>query len=152
LRRSDPYAEAVNREGHPETLVAAHPGNANALRYGVFSERLRDPRAREIADAIMEQPHTTAVDELGAIEIGKLVALLEAVDSDIAERGVTKRNGDLRAVVDLRLRASRRLAEWLDRYGLTPQGRAAWAATFAQGGLAGEISRRRAELDVPPRS
>jgi hypothetical protein len=45
--------------------------------------------------------------------------------------------------VDLRLKASGRLERWCAAYGLTPQGRATWASTLAQGGLAAEIAQRR---------
>ena len=39
----------VNKNGNPGTLVAAHAGNANAVKYGVHSERAIQPRAAEIA-------------------------------------------------------------------------------------------------------
>lgn len=107
----------VNRTGHPPTLRASQPGNTNRLRHGVWSadRQALEPRAREIAERILEAPHTVELDEIGAAEIGKLEALIEAIDSDLAERGLTNKRGDARSLVDLRLRASRRLAEWLGR-------------------------------------
>jgi hypothetical protein len=39
----------MNNDGHPETLVASQPGNANALKHGVHSPRLIQARAAEIA-------------------------------------------------------------------------------------------------------
>lgn len=43
------------------------------------------------------------------------------------------------------LRASRRLVEWLDRYGATPKGRAEWARQLAEGESFAETLRRRRE-------
>ena len=92
----------------------------------------------------MSAPHVTALDEIGAVGIGRLEALIETLDRVIADNGaVNARSGKVRALVDLRLRASRRLGEWLDRYGMTPKGRAEWARTLTDGGLAAEIARRR---------
>ena len=136
----------MNTDGHPQTLQAAQPGNKNAVRNGIWSRdgRALQPQVQELAEQIMALPHTVPMDYVGAVEIAKLTVLIEAMDDDLAERGLTKkRGGEPRGLIDLRLRASRRLAEWLDRYGLTPQGRASWASTMAQGGLAAEIARRR---------
>lgn len=63
----------------------------------------------------MTEPHTASADEVGATEIARLVALVEAIDEDLTGRGVVKHNGEPRGVVEVRLRASQRLAEWLDR-------------------------------------
>jgi len=35
----------MNKRGHPETLVAARPGNRNAVRHGAHSPRLIQKRA-----------------------------------------------------------------------------------------------------------
>ena len=79
-----------------------------------------------------------------AIGEGPGPGLIETLDKVIAENGaVNARSGKVRALVDLRLRASRRLGEWLDRYGMTPKGRAEWARTLTDGGLVAEIARRR---------
>lgn len=135
----------MNPEGHSRTLVASHPGNQNATRRGIYSRTgaALEPRVQELTEAIMAEPHTTEIDRLGATELAKLIALLEAIDAELAERGLTRKSGEPRGLVDLRLRASRRLAEWLDRYGATPLARATWARQLAEGGLAAEIARRR---------
>lgn len=142
----------MTEKGGKANLVASHPGNASAVKSGVFSRTGAPlaPRVREIADEIMALPHTVEIDEIGAVEIGKLVATIEAIDADLAERGLTRRNGDPRALIDLRLRASRRLAEMLDRYGATPYSRAKWAKTLATGGLADELARRRRQRQEDP--
>ena len=120
-------------------------GNSHNARHGAYSPRLREGRARAVADEILAAPHTVPLDEYGALEIGRLLALCQALDVALAQRGVTGAQGRVRDLVDVRLRASRRLAEWLDRYGMTPKGRAEWARQLAQGGLAAEIARRRKE-------
>jgi hypothetical protein len=134
--------EFVNPNGNTNTLYPVHPGNTNAVKSGAFSRsgRILAPRAAEIADALMEAPHVVELDRIAAEEIGQLVALVEAIDLDIAERGLRSR----RSLLELRLRASGRLEKWLTQFGGTPQSRATWAATLAQGGLAAEIARRRA--------
>ncbi len=112
---------------------------------------LRRLRSKSLAATIMAAPHTDPMDELGAIEIAKLLILIDRIDADLAERGVTRlRSGAARGVVDHRLRATRRLAEWLDRYGMTPKGRTEWAKQLAEGGLAADIARRRRIREEQP--
>jgi len=86
----------ANPAGHPSTLVARQDGNRNRLVHGVYSRR-RDQltdNAREIADTLLDLPHVTEADQLGAIEIGKLVALLDNVDRALADGRVeNKRRG-----------------------------------------------------------
>ena len=64
--------------GHPQTLVASHPGNANAATYGVYSGRVLAPRAAEIRDALMTLPHVQPLDILAAEEIGSTIAPVTA--------------------------------------------------------------------------
>ncbi len=135
----------MNPEGHPQTLEASHPGNASALRHGAYSPRLREPRAQEIAEAMMREPHTQPIDALGAAEIGRLEALIEVIDDAIADLSVKNRSAKVERLVEMRLRASRRLAEWLDRYGATPKGRAEWARQLAEGETYAETLRRKRE-------
>jgi hypothetical protein len=73
--------------GHPSTLRASHPGNTSRLRHGVWSANRQalEPGAQEIAEAILAEPHVAAIDEIGAVEIGRLEALIEAVDRDLGE-------------------------------------------------------------------
>jgi len=120
-----------NPNGHPETLAPAEPGNLLAAKHDVFwaDRRALEPRAREIAERILEAPHTVELDD------------------DLAERGLTTRGGNSRRLLDLRLRASRRLAEWLGRYGMTPHARAEWAARLARPSFAEEVERRLREME-----
>jgi hypothetical protein len=59
-----------NPDGHPASLEAARPGNTFAVRHGAYSSRLQNERARAIADQVLAAPHTSQLDEIGAVEIG----------------------------------------------------------------------------------
>jgi hypothetical protein len=122
----------VNRKGTPANLVAAHAGNANAASAGVYSRRLLEPRGREIADALQAAPQATPLDQIAAEEIGSLVALVEAIDDEIARKGLTNRKGDARSLLDLRIRASGRLERWLREFGATPAARVEWAGSLGR--------------------
>lgn len=129
----------MNENGHSATLQASHPGNTNRLAHGAYSSSAElTPRAAEVADALMSLPHVAALDRLAAEEIGRLVALLERVDADLAERGLTRRNGEARNLLDLHGRLSGRLERWQREFGTTPASRADFGATLARG------ARRRA--------
>ena len=81
----------------------------------------------------MASPYSSSFDAFGAEEIGALIALLEAMDADLAARRITARNGEVRSLVKLRIGASRRLQEWLGHYALTPRATAAPAHSSCSG-------------------
>src|SRR2546430_2705176 len=110
----------MNRKGNPGTLRARQPGNGNAVKFGVYSPRALVPRAREVADALLDAAHTVPLDQIAAEEIGSIVATLEAIDRDLLERGLTDRRGQARSVLDYRIRLSGRLERWLREFGATP--------------------------------
>jgi hypothetical protein len=141
----------MNKHGHPPTLQASQPGNQHALRTGVYSPRALTPRAADIADAVLAASHTVPLDRLAAEELGRLLALIEAIDDDLAQRGLTNRSGNARTLLDLRLRASGRLERWCAQLGLTPAARASWVTALAHGeSLAETLRRQRNEGDVRP--
>jgi hypothetical protein len=78
-------------------LVASHPQNLNALKHGLYSPRTFAPRAREVADGLMELPHVQPLDRLAADEIGSIIARLEAIDRDLHEREQLSRGQRSRA-------------------------------------------------------
>lgn len=51
----------MNERGHPQTLQAAQPGNANRLTHGAYAapDRELDPAAEAVADWLMSARHTT---------------------------------------------------------------------------------------------
>jgi hypothetical protein len=90
----------------------------------------------------MALPHVVAMDQVAADEIGMITARIEAIDRDLDERGHFGRNG-ARSLLDHRARLTRELRAWVREFGASPLSRATWAKTLADGGLAGEIARRR---------
>lgn len=132
-----PSADPKRGPGRPPT----HGAYAKALPPAIRE------RAEEIAGVLMDLPHTVEADRLAAEECGRLAALLESIDADIATTGaVTGRGHAPRRILDVRVRYSRELRAWLESFGGTPASRAAWAKAMAEGAsLADEIARRRAE-------
>jgi hypothetical protein len=136
----------TNPNGHPDTLVPSHPGNRSAERSSMFARRdiAQDPEVREMAAAIMAVPHVDTMDEVGAVEIARLIVLIDRIDADLARRGLTNSRGQVRSILDHRRRYSAQLERWLAAYGMTPASRAELLRDVATGGLAHEIARRRA--------
>jgi hypothetical protein len=137
----------VNKGGHPQTLQARQPGNRNRLVHGAFSKLARadlDPRAREIAEALMEAPHVDPLDRLAAEEIGALVVQLDRIDAALAD-GRVERNGTARSLIVVRDKLSGRLESWLRQFGLTPASRAEWARQLAEGESLAQTIRRKRE-------
>lgn len=146
----------MNPRGTPENLVPAQPGNANASRAGVYSARLLAPRARKVADALMDSPQAVPLDQIAAEEIGSLVALLEAIDADLADRGLTDRDGKARSLLELRVRVSGRLERWLREFGATPASRVEWAGSIGRAEavasvVRGELAQGRAFREAASR-
>lgn len=107
----------MNKKGHSKTLVAAHAENVNAVKAGVFSDRILAPRVRELEQAIEERPVAQVALEFSRYDVAALAALIEAMDQSLATTGPTGRKGDPRTMISLRLRASERLHRAVERYG-----------------------------------
>src|SRR4051812_24923454 len=105
----------MNRRGHPETLVAAHPGNKNALQAGVFSPEVLAPRVHELDAAIADRSVADVLEDLLRREVAALGALGEAMDRTLSNDGLVGRGGQPRRMVDLRLRLNEKLRRTLDR-------------------------------------
>jgi hypothetical protein len=138
----------MNPNGTTANLVASHPANTNSVKSGIYSRtgRVLAPRAREIADAIIEAPHVTGLDRIAAEEIGSLVAIAEAIDRDLVENGITRR-GEARTLVKLKIQISRQIQAWCDRFGMTPKARAELLHDIGATSVAVEYSRRRRETN-----
>jgi hypothetical protein len=74
----------ANPEGNPASLVPQY-GNTHNAPDSAYSPRLREGRARKVADEVMAAPHTVPLDEYGALEIGRLVALCNALDAALVQ-------------------------------------------------------------------
>lgn len=103
----------VNKNGNPGTLVSAHPGNTNAARHGAYSPRLIEPRASEIEEELTRAFEFTATQRVAVHEVARCMAILDAIDRDLDERGLVDRSGESRSILNHRARISRELDRWL---------------------------------------
>lgn len=139
----------MNQGGHPQTLQASHPGNRNAEKHGLYSARSADldPLAEEVVTALMNARHTVPLDHLAAIEIGRLVVLIDRVDAALGD-GQVERRGQPRGLIDMRIRLSSRLEKWLRQFGLTPAARSEFVRDLAAGSFREKVEARRALADA----
>jgi hypothetical protein len=105
----------MNTRGNPTSLVAAHPGNLNAVKQGVHSPRLIQTRAVEIASELAESSAFSPADRLAVHEAARCIAILEAIDRDLDERGLVDKAGEPRYLLNHRARISRQLEQWLTK-------------------------------------
>ena len=122
----------MNSKGHSNSLQPEQWGNRNALKHGVNSPRTLCERAAEISAWLMASWHTIGLDQLAADEIGSIISLVEAIDRDLLEHGLTNKKGEARSLLDLRVRLSGRLERWLTVFGATPASRLAWVDTSSR--------------------
>jgi len=134
-----------NPNGNPSALVPAPLGNKRGEKHGLYAARREvTPEVRAIAADLMELPHIAETDAAAAIEIAKLLVLIDRVDAALAD-GVVERRGRLRTLVDQRRRLSAQLERWYAAFGLTPESRFEFASKLSGGSLGEEIQRRIAE-------
>jgi hypothetical protein len=113
LSRSD--TRAMNKRGNPESLVASHPGNLNAVKQGIHSSRVIQARAAEIARELTQSFDFSAAERLAVQEAARCIAILEAIDRDYDERGLVDDEGTPRYLLNHRSRISRQLEQWLQK-------------------------------------
>ena len=99
----------MNANGNPGTLTAAHPGNTNAVRYGVYSPRFIERGAAEIVAQLTESLEFSAAQRIAVEQVGRCIAILENIDRDLSERGVTDKRGQPRSLLNYRSRSPREL-------------------------------------------
>lgn len=139
-------ANMPNPNGYPASLVPAPAGNLRSLKHGLYSPRSLEPRAREIADALMEAPWLQPFDVLGVEELASLQATLEQVDRALAEkpRGTGRKN-----LLDAKVRLTREMRAWAREAGLTARSRWEFAAGMSFSERVEERVREiRAEREV----
>jgi hypothetical protein len=103
----------MNKRGTPKNLVPAHPGNLNAVKQGVHSPRLIQARAAEIAGELLQSFEFSPPERLAVHETARCIAILEAIDRDLDERGLVDKAGEPRYLLNHRARVSRQLEQWL---------------------------------------
>jgi len=105
----------MNRRGNPETLVAAQPGNLNAVKRGVHSPRLIQACAAELEGELTRSFEFSPTQRLAVHEVARCMAILEAIDRDLDERGLEDKRGKPRYLLNHRWRVSRQLDHWLGK-------------------------------------
>jgi len=105
----------MNKRGNPESLVASHPGNLSAVKHGVHSPRLIQERAAEIVSELTQSFQFSPAERLAAHEAARCIAILEAIDRDLDQRGLVDREGQPRYLLNHRSRTSRQLEHWLEK-------------------------------------
>lgn len=103
----------MNKNGNPGTLVASHPGNTNAVKHGVYSERQIQSRAAQIVTELIESFEFSVAQRLAVGEVARLTAIVEAIDRELGERGLTNKRGEAHSLLNYRARISRQLHRWL---------------------------------------
>jgi hypothetical protein len=109
----------VNKRGTPKNLVASHPGNLNAARHGVHSQRLIQASASDIEAELAASAEFSPVQLLALREVARWIAILDAIDRDLDERGLVDKAGQPRYLLDHRYRASRQLDRWVAKISET---------------------------------
>lgn len=109
----------MNKNGHPSTLVSSHPGNTNAMKHGVYSERRIQPRAAEIFAEFVQAFEFSVAQRLAVWEVARSTALIEAIDHELDERGLTNKRGEAHSLLNYRARISRQLLRWLSEIAPT---------------------------------
>jgi len=81
----------------------------------VHSPRLNQSRAAEIADELTQGFEFSPAERLAVHEAARCIAILEAIDRDLDQRGVVDKDGSPRYLLNHRSRTSRHLEHWLER-------------------------------------
>jgi hypothetical protein len=105
----------MNKRGNPKSLVASHPGNLSAVKQGVHSPRLIQERAAEIANELSQAFEFSPAERLAVHEAARCIAILEAIDRDLDQRGLVDTEGKPRYLLNHRSRTSRQLEHWLEK-------------------------------------
>jgi hypothetical protein len=113
LSAAVPISSEMNKRGHPQTLVRAHPGNQNAVKQGIHSARLMQARAAEIASELGKLHEFSLTEQVAVQEMARCIAIIEAIDRDLDERGLVDSEGAPRNLLNYRARMSRQLEQWL---------------------------------------
>jgi hypothetical protein len=105
----------MNKRGNPKSLGPAHPGNLHAAKQGVHSPRLIQARAAEIASELTQSYDFSPAEQLAVHEAARCIAVLEAIDRDLDQRGLVDKEGTPRYLLNHRSRTSRQLEQWLEK-------------------------------------
>ena len=128
------YSPSMNPDGNPGSLVAAHPGNTNAAKYGVYSPRLADRRAAEIVAELTQSYEFSATQLIWLFEFARCTHILESIDLDLAERGVVDKHGEPRTLLNHRSRIVKQQDHWFSKIAPTMERQASSKQALAPPG------------------
>jgi hypothetical protein len=103
----------VNKRGTPANLVGSHPGNTNALRYGVHSAKAICQLAADIEEELFGDFELSPTQRVAAHAVATDLAILQRIDLDLSERGIVDRKGEPRYLLGHRTRISRDMERWI---------------------------------------
>lgn len=109
----------MNSQGTSTNLVAAHPGNTNAVTHGIYSETLISARAAEIEDELHRESAFSPAQRLTVSALARCTATLEAIERVIDAFGVSSTKGVPSPFLDHWLRVSRRHDQLLSQLSCT---------------------------------
>jgi hypothetical protein len=97
----------------------------NAAKQGVHSPRLIQARAAEIATELTQSFEFSPAERLAVHEAARCIAILEAIDRDLDQRGLVDKEGKPRYLLNHRSRTSRQLEHWLEKVSAAMERKAA---------------------------
>jgi hypothetical protein len=119
------YRLADERARKPEEPRPFPPGQPARGQAGVHSTRLIQARAAEIASELTQSFSFSPAERLAVHETARCIAILEAIDRDLDQRGLVDRGGSPRDLLNHRSRISRQLEHWLAKVSAAIERKAA---------------------------
>ena len=107
------YDCSVNENGHPETLITSHPANKNAMKSGVYSERVRNEAESAIRQSLQTLPLGEVLTDVRIKELTWLLTLGDLLDADLKQNGSFNRRGEARRQVGQLLRLTDKIESLL---------------------------------------
>jgi hypothetical protein len=89
----------MNKKGNIANLIAAHRGNRNATKSGVYSERARSEKEEALVESLRSRPVGAVLSEMMMHDLCSLRTLGDLLGADVAQYGVTNRRGESRRQV-----------------------------------------------------
>jgi hypothetical protein len=107
---------ACEQQGPSEDTCRCAPRQYERfLRTGVHSPRVIEARATEIVAELESAVELDAMGKIALWALARLMAVIEAIDRDLSDRGLTDRKGEERYLLKLRERSLRQLDQAMER-------------------------------------
>ena len=102
----------MNLNGNPTTLIPSHPGNTNAVKHGVYSQRTLEPRVAELIAQLTETAEFTPEQRIAVEQVARCIAAIEALDRELDARGFINKAGEAHTLLNHRSRLAQQLERW----------------------------------------